>query len=301
MGDGSKIEWTDATWNAIRGCSAVSAGCANCYAERDAGRWSGPGMPYEGLVKLTRNGAKWTGVVRLIEKHLHDPLRWTRPRLVFTNSMSDMFHESLPVTDIASMFAVMALAPQHTFQILTKRAKVMHEVLADPAFHALVAQLAHDIAFSEPWAKRGIWKGPGSLAWPLKNVWLGVSVESQACADERIPLLLRTPAALRWLSCEPLLEAVDLAKAPAISNAGYLNVDWIVVGGESGPAARPFHLEWASKIVADAATAAVPVFMKQVGADPFLGGTAHKITDMKGKHPEDWPRNLQVRSFPEAS
>ncbi len=209
------IAWTDQTWNPTRGCSRVSKGCEHCYAEGVARRFSGPGQPYEGLVRLDRDGkakAQWSGVVRLVPDHLGDPMRWKRPRRVFVNSMSDLFHEALSIPDIARVFAVMAQAERHTFQVLTKRAKRMREVLASELFWADV-DLAHI----------GLFSGDGGTeddrdrvakacaAQRLRNVWLGTSIEDQATADERIPQLLACPAAVRFVSYEPAIGPVDFS------------------------------------------------------------------------------------------
>jgi protein gp37 len=216
MSDDSKIEWTDATWNPIRGCSRVSAGCARCYAERVAARFSGPGLPYEGLVRIGAAGKPtgWNGTVRMAPEHLAAPLRWRRPRRVFVNSMSDLFHESLPDSAIDRVFAVMMVSSLHatrgghTFQSLTKRAKRMREYLTDPGTQERVARAAGTMMEDgDGWFDAIAFRKEG-LAHPL--IWLGVSVENQAAADERIPELLRTPAAVRWISAEPLLGEVDL-------------------------------------------------------------------------------------------
>ncbi|EQD41740.1 Phage Gp37Gp68, partial [mine drainage metagenome] len=193
MGDRTGISWTDATWNPLRGCSRVSAGCVHCYAEIVAARFSGPDQPYEGLLHPITHG--WNGQLRFVEGALEQPLRWSRSRLIFVNSMSDLFHENVPDDWIDRIFAVMALAPRHTFQVLTKRPERMLAYLGqltDNREHAIGAQM---LAIS-----RG--RDPGLPELPLPNVWLGVSVEDQAAADVRIPLLLQCPATVRWLSCE---------------------------------------------------------------------------------------------------
>jgi protein gp37 len=213
----------------------VSEGCRNCYAERVAGRFSGPGQPYEGLVTVSsrhpQTGAattgvrpKWTGEVRFVADHLADPLRWRKPRRVFVNSMSDVFHEKVTDEQIAAVFGVMASAPQHTFQVLTKRPERMRawfRWLEDRTVRS-----AWQFAEDEPAWRRMHWlraaflrQGCGhageraddmaSRGWPLPNVWLGVSCEDQRTADERIPLLLETPAAVRFVSYEPALGPVD--------------------------------------------------------------------------------------------
>lgn len=256
MSDKSKIEWTDATWNPIRGCSRVSEGCRNCYAERIAARFSRPGQPYEGLAKhvavtkewekrefpLVVNEARWTGEVRFIREHLADPLRWKKPRRIFVNSMSDLFHEKVPDGWITDIFNVMAQCERHTFQILTKRPSRMQDWMA---------------------ARCG--RVP-------PHVWLGVSVEDQKTADERIPLLLQTPAAVRWVSYEPALGPVDFTNLnpPNFINAfdhsfGLPMLDWIVCGGESGPGARSMHPDWARSVRDQCQAAGVPFFFKQWG------------------------------------
>jgi protein gp37 len=261
MADHSAIEWTDATWNPLRGCSRVSAGCQHCYAERVAARFGGPGMPYEGLIHPGTGG--WNGKVKLIPEILDQPLHWKKPRMIFVNSMSDLFHESVPFEWIDRIWGVMSMAPRHTFQILTKRPERMLEVLPNLA------------ARHRP---------PDGSNWPLPNVWLGVSVENQATADERIPLLLQCPAAVRWLSCEPLIGRVDLcehmgmwwnqtmrcfegtgSRINASHFMGEQRIGWVVAGGESGPGARPMHPDWARSLRDQCASAGVPFFFKQWG------------------------------------
>ena len=288
MSDDTGISWTNATWNPIRGCTRVSEGCRHCYAERVAARFSGPGQPYEGLAvrKLRvisdddqRVEARWTGDVRFVAEHLADPLRWRRPRRIFVNSMSDLFHERLTNEQIAAVFGVMAAAPHHTFQVLTKRSARMREwfawarrdftdrqrgiVSAPNTFRALL-----DAAFevlgppSKP-ALDAAWHAHDDDRWPLPNVWLGVSAENQAAADERIPDLLATPAAVRWVSAEPLLGPVDLASASPNARSLAQDLDWIVAGCESGPGARPADVEWFRSLRDQCATAGVAFFLKQ--------------------------------------
>ena len=188
MGAKTGIEWTDATWNPIRGCSRVSEGCRNCYAERQALRFAGPGQAYEGLAVLQNGRPHWTGKIAFVEEHLLDPLRWRKPKRIFVNSMSDLFHENVTDEMRDKIFAVMALSPQHTFQVLTKRPKQMLGYLERNATGGRIFHVAQKLD------AKG--HGAGSGSWPLPNVWLGVSVENQVAADERIPLLLQTPAAV---------------------------------------------------------------------------------------------------------
>lgn len=279
MSNKTNISWTDRTWNPLRGCSKVSAGCRNCYAENMANRFSGPGQPYEGTI----TDGRWNGKIRLVPEVLNQPIRWQRPSRIFVNSMSDLFHDNVPDDYIDQVFAVMALAPHHTFQILTKRPARMLEYMTKPSSPFSIDKLG-DLS---PWMEQWGWISPEDAAnvappgstlpkwpeWPLPNVWLGVSVEDQNAADERIPLLLQTPAAIRWLSCEPLLGQVNLFKAGALEGgftceaefSAHGNVDWVVVGGESGPHARPMHPDWARSLRDQCEFAGVPFHFKQWG------------------------------------
>lgn len=271
MSDDSKIEWTDATWNPIRGCSRVSEGCRHCYAERVAARFSGPGQPYEGLaVRKLRvvsddeqtTVGRWTGAVRMVPEHLADPLRWRRPRRVFVNSMSDLFHESLTNEQIAAVFGVMAAAAQHTFQVLTKRAARMRAWF-EWLLAGEVSPSGKCYAAASGAVDFGTWWRTVPQKWPLPHVWLGVSVENQAAADERIPELLATPAAVRWISAEPLLGPVDLAASSKNARSLVEDLDWIVAGCESGPSARPCDVSWLRSLRDQCAAAGVPYFLKQ--------------------------------------
>jgi protein gp37 len=297
----AKIEWTEKTWNPIRGCSRVSDGCVNCYAEEIAARFSGPGKPYEGLAKRINHDARWTGKVRFIEERLDAPLHWKKPSRIFVNSMSDLFHEKVKDEWIDSIFAVMATACQHTFQVLTKR----------PARMADYAQALADGRRSLPpvWDARE--QRERHWAGLPPNVWLGVSVEDQATADERIPLLLETPAAVRWVSYEPALGPVDFS---SWLGGG---LDWIVVGGESGPGARRFDLAWARQTIAQCRAAGVSVFVKQMGSRPIVrrhpvprdgwepvtgqNGQPIRLTNTKGGDMAEWPTALRVREYPGAA
>ena len=266
--DGTKIEWTDATWNPVRGCSIVSKGCTNCYAMRQAHRSSGPGGAYEGLTQMSKGGPVWTGKVRLVPELLEQPLRWRRPRRIFVNSMSDLFHEDVPLEFVDLVFRVMAMAEHHTFQVLTKRPQRMLEYLRSQPPQRVFTTTTEQVIYSVP----------------SSNVWLGVSVEDQAAADERIPLLLQTPAAMRWLSAEPLLGPVKfrwdwVSGGKPLDGGPQVNLlrpweepkakpklDWVVAGGESGPGARPMHPAWAKALRDQCRFADVPFFFKQWGA-----------------------------------
>ncbi|QSM00105.1 hypothetical protein SEA_CASHLINE_66 [Gordonia phage Cashline] len=220
MSDHTSIEWTDATWNPVTGCTKVSTGCDYCYAETFAERFRGtPGHYFE-------NGFD----VQLRENKLTEPLRWRKPRKVFVNSMSDLFHDAVPDRYIESVFSVMAEAKRHTFQVLTKRHARMRSLLSDWDFQENVKERYYDNA-----------TGNRDFQWPLPNVWLGVSTENQQWADIRIPALLDTPAAVRFISAEPLLGPIKLRR-----EWGYgPGIDWLIVGGESGHGARPMHPDWA--------------------------------------------------------
>lgn len=284
------ISWTDETWNPIRGCSRVSEGCRNCYAEGVAARFSGPGQPYEGLAIMGQSGPRWTGKVRLIEKQLNLPVRWMKPRRVFVNSMSDLFHESLAFEEIDRIFDAMALCRQHTFQVLTKRAGRMLEWSKTlrqrrPIPGKGVCTGGSPFCQGEACPNHESDVGWCSSPWPLPNVWLGVSAERQKEADERIPLLLQTPAALHWISAEPLLRPLDLGPSlcPVGAPGHCVDIDgqwwhapgtcqhcrpglgWVVVGGESGPGARPMHPDWARSLRNQCAVAGVPYHFKQWG------------------------------------
>ena len=302
----SAIEWTDASWNPVRGCGLVSPGCTNCYAMKFAHRFSGTGKPYGGLTKLrTKGGPVWTGAARFIPEALAEPLRWARPKRVFVNSMSDLFHEDVTNEQIGAVFGVMAACPQHTFQILTKRAERMmawfewvkkEGALLPEVVGAKVPVGASGVAsacvmmagISELGAVRFI-RACETTPWPLPNVHLGVSIENQRYADERIPHLLATPAAVRWVSAEPLLEGVDLSSylecVPDETNIVAPGIAWVVIGGESGPGARPFCLSWAMNIIADCEEAGVPVFCKQLGAHPYR--VTDEAEDLNVYRPED--------------
>lgn len=224
-------------------------------------------MPYEGLVRLTTKGSRWTGDVRLIPEHLADPLRWKKPRRIFVNSMSDLFHEKLTNEQIAAVFGVMAACPQHTFQILTKRATRMRAWFEWVAEHGYSPIGTEAISWldnpTHQEAVHGAFVDVPHPPWPLPSVWLGVSVENQAAAVERIPELLRTPAAVRFLSCEPLIGPVDLAAASPNTRSFAEDLDWVIAGCESGPGARSCLVDWLRALRDQCAAAHVPFFLKQ--------------------------------------
>ncbi|WP_375782876.1 phage Gp37/Gp68 family protein [Bradyrhizobium sp. Pha-3] len=316
MAGNSPIEWTEQTWNPIVGCSIVSPGCTNCYAMAMAARIEAMNAEareadqvhgkrrraagqYDGTTRKVNGNAVWTGKVALApESVLLAPLQRKKPTTYFVNSMGDLFHEDVPDEWIDKVFAVMALCPQHTFQVLTKRARRMREYLSHYEVTARIAVVA-DQLWSQHLAPgdRGYCQVTGTIdadgykdvdidlrEWPLPNVWLGVSTERQQEADERIPELLATPAAIRFISAEPLLGPIALYslggmewakdKTTTVHDAlgGFRSdqvltakLDWVIVGGESGPAARPMHPDWARSLRDQCAAANVSFFFKQWG------------------------------------
>lgn len=285
MGDKTEIEWTDASWNPVVGCSIVSAGCTNCYAMKLAARLlDKPDSHYEGTTKKVNGNAVWTGKLSLAPDNiLTQPLRWKRPRRIFVNSMGDLFHEDVPDAWIDQVFAVMRLAPQHTFQILTKRADRMLAYCNGSIEEGVWVDNDAIAKYAPPLEERQEW------TYPLPNVWLGVSVENQEQADKRVPDLLMTPAAVRFVSCEPLLGEVRLDRIAVRSNSGYKldslagrlfkdikgafkygpdnqrSLDWVIAGGESGVNARPMHPDWVYSLRYQCIGSKTPFFFKQWG------------------------------------
>lgn len=335
MGD-TAIGWTHRpgtrgrTWNPTKGCSRVSEGCRHCYAEQQAARivrmGKGRPTPYDDLVKLVNGEARWTGKVNLVPDVLVQPMRWRQPSTIFVNSMSDLFHESLSNEKIAAVFGVMAVCTQHTFQCLTKRARRMREWYAwlkTAASLCGLTQLALCIKYGAEFAP---FSGPrpGVSAevfdrirrdeWPLPNVWIGVSCENQDAADERIPDLLSTPAAVHYLSCEPLLGPLDVSgwlhwctscvcstcpphhdaiDAASRSSRCHLTCDrgvrvgWVIDGCESGPGARPAEQAWFESLRDQCKAAGVPWFHKQMMVDGKLRTDPAEMPD--GLQSQEWP------------
>lgn len=330
MSTNSSIEWTEATWNPVAGCTRASAGCDNCYAVRQSYRLEQMGQSkYAGLTVLNQRGDRhFNGVIRCDEKSLDIPLRWRKPTRVFVNSMSDLFHKDVPFEFIDRVFAVMALCPRHTFQVLTKRPERMAEYMGT---HVGVCGVRRFDRFKEA-GRHGCVLGsahfetPGgegaSFDWPLPNVWLGTSTENQATADERIPHLLRCPAAVRFLSVEPQVGPIEYRDEWADG------LHWLIGGGESGPHARPYDLAWPRAGIAWCRRHGIPWFQKQLGAriiirndrmsewprdgdglvyweedermprfqgDPMCVRTVNR----KGSDMKEWPGDLRIREMPE--
>lgn len=344
MAETSKIEWTDATWNPTRGCSKIAAGCAHCYAETFAERFRGvKGHPYEQGFDP-----------RIAPEKLLEPLRWKKPRRIFVDSMSDLFHESFPDRYIAAVFGVMSACAErglgHTFQLLTKRPAAALSWFRWFESQRIPQSVLHEavksyVGYDEP-HRPAVNLAAG---WPLPNVWIGTSIANQHDADANIPILLQIPAAIRFLSVEPLLGPIDLSPwfdNIAVSNHGdWMRINdlpqaihWVIVGGESGPKARPCNVEWSRSIVRQCKAASVPVFVKQLGAhvrgshDGFLVdryempdgswirlpvivvpaaekrvaaalemAVGFSLFDRKGGDWSEWPEDLRVREFPEVA
>ena len=254
MAEICKIEWCDSSWNPVTGCSKISEACRHCYALRD---W--PRLAKN--EKSVYHGRKFTDV-QCHPERLDQPIRWTKPRMIFVNSMSDLFHEAVPDEFIEKVYEVMMMAPHHIFQILTKRPERMKQLY-------------------QKWSIRSDLRG---LYSTLTNVWIGTSVENQEAADLRIPILLETPAVVRWLSIEPLLGPINLTEIGADSNELEISdnvltgrvglrygssqgpkIDWVVVGGETGPGSRPMNPEWVESIKNQCITHNIPFLFKQWG------------------------------------
>lgn len=296
MADKTKIEWADATLNVINGCSIISPGCTNCYAMRSGGR-NLPGHPATGLTQPSKAGHVWTGVLRFNEAMLLQPLRWKRPRRIFWAAHGDMFHDSVPDEWIDRCFAVMALTPQHIHQVLTKRSARMRSYCQSlPNRDDIVVETARALG-ATLMSCRDVGTAIRGGLENMEHIWLGVSVEDQQRADERIPDLLATPAAVRWISAEPLLGSINLNHVKFYDRVtenggreagwesalnglrydmwagdeqdpnvpGFPKLDWVAVGGESGPGARPMHLDWVRSLRDQCAAARVPFHFSQWG------------------------------------
>jgi protein gp37 len=311
MSDGTGISWTDATWPVVTGCTHISEGCDHCYAAKLTGGRLKHLPAYEGLAE----GGRFNGTVRLLPDRLDWPAHWRKPRKIFVSDMADLFHADVPDGYIARVWDVMGRHQQHTYQVLTKRHARMRSWLTRWADQA--ADRENDEPSGMPPMPRGpeavrgnyrsgrgllfadmldsMGEPPEGCAYPLYdwmggwrfwgrdlfNVWCGVSVENQRWADIRIPSLLETPAATRFLSCEPLLGEIDFR---GVLSSG---VDWVICGGESGPGHRPMNVEWLAWIVEQCRDAEVPVWVKQ-DSGPRAG--------QQGRIPDE----LWLKQFPQA-
>lgn len=363
MADKTEIQWTDRTFSPITGCTRTSPGCEHCYAERLVATRLRQQKRYQGLAMMCgavgNQEAHWTNAIRLHEDLLLEPLKWQKPQKVFVCSMSDAFHKDVPDAFLDRMFAVFALSPHITFQMLTKRAERMRSYLSAPDICARIEAAAVAIAEGNchgRWFAHAFNGRKFLPRWPLPNVWLGVSVESQKYADERVPLLAETPATIRFLSCEPLIGPVDLLQfLPIAAHKSFHTptgrqvsktywtpqeaeafmipkpmIHWCIVGGESGPQARPCQLEWMRALVAQCKAGSVAPFVKQLGAAPLIAREewadtpappllrepktkeseyvenhrGYGILHLKNSHGGDmseWPDDLRIREFPESA
>ncbi len=314
MSSNTAISWTDATWPIVAGCQYESPGCSNCWAVRDSWRLAHNPNPkvhnaYFGTVDKTKDGKLvWSGIVRTLPDRLAWPLRWRKERRIFVCSQSDLFHPKVPFEFIAASFGIMAMAHWHTFQVLSKHARRMRE------FFEWLDQQPGGPAATCSWHARmyagmnSVWRNelPEPPGWPLENVELGVTVEDQKRADERIPELLKCLAAVRWLSVEPMLEAIDIT--PWLEY-----IDLVVCGGESAQTrtnTRPFDLRWARDLLAQVRAFGKAFHMKQLGTRPVDVGfdkatptvefdqPAGKSSRYKWHEPEHWPADLRVQELP---
>jgi len=288
---GTKISWTDETWNPVVGCSKVSTGCDNCYAEKMAHRLSHMGQEKYRRV-ITDGKGPWNGDTYCDEAVLDKPLHWNNPRKIFVCSMGDLFHETVPFEFIDKVLAAIALYPKHTFQVLTKRPNIMLKY--SQAEIDGVDTRTRIAIIAEHESRLRVDGGGREYAYfdmkllPLTNLWLGITAENQKAADKRTPILLQIPAAVRFVSIEPCLGGVDLGRFVNLPEPNAI-LDWVVVGCESGSKRRECKLEWVRNIVQQCRAADVPVFVKQLS----INGKVNK--DMS-----EWPEDLQIREYPKA-
>lgn len=296
------IEWTEQTWNPTTGCDRISPGCDNCYALTMAKRLKGMGS-----TKYQNDGdPRTSGPGFGLTAHpdvLTEPLRWKKPRKVFVNSMSDLFHARVPRAFLARVFAVMAATPQHTYQILTKRPERAARILTDlcacgsghPNGEHFRSQMEWAATSHSPTYVPGLEHGIyHRSSWPLPNVWLGTSIESDDYA-RRANALRAAPAAVRFISAEPLLGPLD--------NLNLRNIDWLILGGESGPGARPLQPWWIADLIHAARQSGTAPFLKQLGSvwardTTVAGKTVAGWGDTKGGNPAHWPAQFRIREYP---
>lgn len=299
----TKIEWTDETWNPITGCSVVSPGCTNCYAMRLAGTRLKHHESRSGLTQMTKAGPVWTGEVRFNEKWLDQPLRWTKGRMIFVCAHGDLFHENVPFDWIDRVFAVMIMAHRHDFQVLTKRPERMLEYMGQlaagkrPISHAwamIQEASGHDYGMAFDSLHYRLWPGSDEgtrggktlrdYFVPPENIWMGVSAEDQQRWEERVPILSMVPAATRFVSVEPMVGSINPFTLSMCDE-----IDWVIIGGESGPGARNLDVMWVMLLVQALQARKVAVFVKQLGqaSQPEIW------KDMAA-----WPRPIQVREWP---
>lgn len=293
MGDKTNISWTrhpvtgepGSSWNPVRGCTIRSEGCLNCYAMHMAARYSGVNsngkrLPYYGLAKFKQDHTPmWTGKLAFVPDHLNDPIKWrAKPRMIFVNSMSDLFHERMPEEWIHQVIDVMFLAPMHVYQVLTKRTDVMLRYL-----DRWLGEDLDRVALGDPCR----YSGGNPVRTMPKHMWFGTSVENHKTALDRMSYLKRTPAYVRWLSVEPMIGPVTLK--PWAQDGP--PVEWVVIGGESsqGGKARPMELPWMTDLIAECRALKIPVFVKQMGESL---AREMRLKSPSGKDPAEWPKQF---------
>ncbi|NDY56224.1 phage Gp37/Gp68 family protein [Desulfovibrio sulfodismutans] len=321
MGDKSKIEWCDATWNPVVGCSRISPGCDHCYASRMACRLAQiPTAPHQYREVVDQDNQAWNGRTEFVTSAMEQPFRWKRGRHIFVGSMTDLFHPSTPDEWLDRIFAVMALTARHRFLLLAKRPERMRDYMTQVTpqrlAHAATELQGEEAAKVVLAVLNDTLCGVRNVGWPMRHVWLGVTAEDQARADERIPILRDTPAVVRFVSFEPLLGQVDCRRflvplRREITPRGRENVvsppgvNWAICGGESGPGARPMHPDWVRGLRGQCQDADVPFFFKSwgdwrpglpngqqkaVGITPNGGTYSHDAAEFFG---ETWPDNAR--------
>lgn len=302
MGDRTRIEGIDASWNPTYGCSSVSSGCRNCYARRIAAKSAKPGQVYYGIAKYSALGSpRWTGRLVHATEKTFEPLRWQGGRMIAVDTMSDLFHERIPDAWRDEAYGVMALCGQHTFQVCTKRPQVGVRYFAAPDIWQRIEREARRI-YQNHHGKP--YPSDGHLVGPLPNVWHGVSVENQPAANFRVPMLLKVPSARHYVAAEPLLASVRLSHWLSADGG----VSWVIVSGEGGPDARPCDVAWIRSLIEQGKAAGVPIFVKQLGTATNVYGatheTGHSPTDTRIRRASDmdeWPEAIRVREMPDAA
>jgi protein gp37 len=301
MGDRSRIESVDASWNPTYGCSTVSRGCHNCYARRIAAKSAKPGQVYYGIAKYSPSGApRWTGRLVHATEKTWEPLRWQDGRMIAVDTMSDLFHERIPDAWRDEAYGVMALCPQHTFQVLTKRPQGMERYFSAPDIWKRIEAEARRIYRDR---HGNAYPSDGQLQGPLPNVWHGVSVENQSAANYRVPMLLKVPSARHYVAAEPLLAPIRLSHW-----LGADRVSWVLISGEGGPEARPCDVVWIRSLIEQGSDAGVSIFVKQLGSATNVQGatheTGHQPVDTRTRRAsemEEWPEAVRVRQMPDAA
>lgn len=320
MAEKTGIGWTDATWPVVEGCDYDSPGCTNCYAPGVIWRLAhnpNPKVsgPLQGLVEKRGTTPIWTGKIALRYDRLEWPLEWKACR-IFVPSLGDPFHEDVPDAFRDQIFAVMWLTPEHTYQVLTKRERNLDRYMNDPAMPERVLEAARAIARRLPRLIGKFLEATDYLFNVPRHIWIGVSVEDQERADRRLPWLLKTPAALRFISLEPMLGPVDLkpflwkesvasCRHETRRDLGLPSIDWVIIGGESGTKARPCAIEWQHRVELQCEAAGIPLFRKQLGTRPTINGKLIGEAEArgwgKGADPTRWPSNLRTQQFPVAA